>query len=86
MRLWCGFCVGFRMTGGFCASAPAHLSCAATSRGLTLDNRSVAATPAVASVAVSDVSRFWWGDQRGLRPIKPVAPSRRHGRGSPPLR
>ena len=27
-------------------------------------------------------SRFWWGDQRGLRPIEPVAPSRRHGRGS----
>ena len=27
-------------------------------------------------------SRFWWGDQRGLRPIKPVASSRRHGRGS----
>ena len=26
--------------------------------------------------------RFWWGDQRGQGPIKPVAPSRRHGRGS----
>ena len=39
------------------ASAPAHSSCAAASRGLTLDNRSVAATPAVASVAVSDVGR-----------------------------
>ena len=41
---------------------------------------SAATPPLPRQTVISDnhMSRFWWGDQRGLRPIKPATPSRRH--------
>ena len=58
------------------ASAPAHSSCAAASRGLKLANRSVAATPAVASVAASDVGRPGVVDGEGYIASPALGPPR----------
>ena len=68
-----------------CSTAPAlGRSRPQPGRELRLPRARTAAGAAMSRLAVKSVSRFWWGDQRGQRPIKPVASPWRHGRGNLP--